>query len=61
MSGIPEEFARRILQKTLDEHRAGELLDALFEGGSVTIDAESGELVIITHAQLHAFMERGEL
>lgn len=36
---IPESLARE---------RAGELLEALFDGGSVTLDARTGDLLIVS-------------
>lgn len=44
-------MARRIFTAALSEDRAGELLEALFEGASATVDRE-GKLVIITAEQM---------
>jgi hypothetical protein len=52
---IPESYARMILLKAIDEQRASELIMALFEGGSVTIDKKTGALVIVSGAQLKDF------
>ena len=45
-------FARRLFQKALDEDCAGKLLDHLFEGGGVTIDAKTGEIVYLPADQI---------
>lgn len=47
MSGIPENLAAGILIRALYEQRAGELLDALMDGGMATVDAFDGHLVIV--------------
>ncbi len=52
MSHIPENFARRIFEVAIDERRCSELLECLFDGGSVTIDALTGKLVMISQVQL---------
>jgi hypothetical protein len=49
---VNEAIARRIFLAAIAEHRCGELLDALLEGGSATVDAITGQLVIVTDEQL---------
>jgi hypothetical protein len=43
---VPEDRARRIFTQAIAESRCSELLEALFNGGSVTVDANTGLLVI---------------
>lgn len=45
-------MARRMFQAALNEHRAGELLQCLFEGGSATVDA-SERLVLASGDMLN--------
>lgn len=49
---IPEDLAAGILRVAIAEGRAGELLDCLFEGGSVTVDPYTRKLVLVTAEQL---------
>lgn len=44
---LTERMARHILESALREHRCAELLKCLFDGGSVTIDANTHELVLV--------------
>lgn len=44
---IPEALARAIFVAAISENRCSELLCALFEGGSATIDRTDGSLVIV--------------
>ena len=46
-TAIPEPMARRILQQAIDEGRASEFLTCLFSGGSATVDAVTGKLVLV--------------
>jgi len=57
MTDIPESFARRILELAIAEGRAAETLECLFDGGSVTVDANSGRLCLVTAAQLRQLAE----
>lgn len=50
---IPERLAAQILYTAIREGRASELLDCLMKGGSCTIDAMTGELVLVTGEQLN--------
>ncbi len=43
---ISEMLAKAILRAALNEGRSVELLECLFNGGSATIDATSGDLVL---------------
>jgi len=52
MTDIPESFARQILELAIAESRAAEMLECLFDGGSVTVDANSGRLCLVNAAQL---------
>lgn len=54
---LPEEHAARIFQAAITEQRAGELLEALFEGASATVDRGSGKLVLVPAAQLGMFSQ----
>lgn len=49
---ISEAFARRIFRQAIIEGRAAELLDCLFDGGSVTVDPVTGKLVLATEDML---------
>lgn len=46
------DIATSILQTAINEGRAQELLDCLFEGGSCTVDVITGRLVLVTEQQL---------
>lgn len=54
MSAFSEVAAAAILRTALAEERAGELMDCLFDGGSATVDAVTGELVLVGPEQLAA-------
>jgi hypothetical protein len=43
---MSEQFARAIFEKAIAEGRAAELLEALFDGATVTIDPITHDLVI---------------
>ena len=47
MSYIPEQYAQAILTKAISENKASELLETLFDGGSVTL-TPANELIIIS-------------
>lgn len=49
MSRVPEHVARSLFLKAVSEKRAAELLENLFDGGSATIDAVTGELIMISN------------
>ena len=53
---LPESLARAILQAALNEDRAAELLECLFEGGSATVD-RSGKLILASGSQLAGLMD----
>jgi hypothetical protein len=44
---ISEEVAALIFWRAIKAHRAAELLDHLFEGGGVTVDPRTGDLIMI--------------
>jgi hypothetical protein len=44
--------ARAVFTKALADNRAGETLERLFDGDSVTIDATTGDLMFMPAAQL---------
>lgn len=46
-----EPMARRILTQALREERSADLLRCLWEGGSATVDAKTGLLVLATAEQ----------
>ena len=48
-------MAQGVFLVALRDHRAGELLQALFDGGSATLDPE-GHLVIVDGEQLAAML-----
>lgn len=52
-----EAAAAGILHVAIKEGRAGEMLDCLFEGGSVTVDAQTRKLVLFPREALAAFAE----
>lgn len=43
---IGELMARAILQQAITEGRAAEFIECLFDGGSATVDAKTGKLVL---------------
>jgi hypothetical protein len=43
---VPEDLARRLFTQAIAEDRCSELLEALFNGASATIDVSTGRLVI---------------
>lgn len=43
---LTEAFARRIFEQAIRENRCGETLECLWGGGSVTVDAITGKLVL---------------
>jgi len=45
---ISEALAQRIFAQAIHEDRAAELLECLFDGGSATVDAITGKLVLIS-------------
>lgn len=46
--------ARRILSQAISEDRCGEFMDCLFDGGSATVDATTGRLVLVSASVLSA-------
>lgn len=46
-SNVSEPLARRIFELAVQTGQSGKLLDLLFDGGSVTVDAQTGQLVMI--------------
>lgn len=54
MGDIPEAWARTVFQRAIDEGRCAEVLECLFDGGSVTIDAETGRIALASLAALAA-------
>lgn len=54
---VPELVARRILGAAIAEDRCAELLNCLFDGGSATVDAATGNLVLVTADQLAALVD----
>ena len=58
MQPISEDFAAAIFFKAITEKKAAELLGLLFEGGSVTLDASTGDLVMISADLLDEMLGR---
>lgn len=52
MLEIPESLSQAILKAAIEENKASELIECLFDGGSVTIDGETGKLILISSEQL---------
>lgn len=50
-----EELARQIFQQAIAENRCAEVVQCMFDGGSVTIDA-SGQLAFISGEQVNALL-----
>jgi hypothetical protein len=48
---IPESWAKRILLIAVKQDRAAELLECLFDGGSVTLD-QAGGLILLDGKEL---------
>lgn len=57
MASFSEALAKRILLTAIAEGRAAELLECLFEGGSATVDATTGKLMLATADQLAALFK----
>jgi hypothetical protein len=58
---ITEPYARSIFMLAIMENRSAELLDALFDGGSVTLDEDQRKLTIVSGAQLRALTRDNEV
>ena len=56
MSAVPESVARAIFRAAIAEARCGELLDCLFGGGSATVDAGTGKLMLLPQAQIRGLL-----
>lgn len=54
---MPEVAAKRILAQAIAEDRAAEFLEAMWDGGSATVDQTTGKLVIITGDQLMGLVD----
>jgi hypothetical protein len=54
---ISENVARAIFQAAINEGRSSELLHCLFDGGSATVDVETGKLVLMTPDLLQALLQ----
>lgn len=54
MDYISETLAKTILQAAINENKASTLLGCLFEGGTATVDAQSGKLVLMSANMLQA-------
>lgn len=52
MARLLDPLAQRVFTIALRDHRCGELLEHLFDGGSVTVDPTTGALVLISHETL---------
>lgn len=57
---LPEAFSALILQAAIREERATDLLECLFDGGSATIDSQTGALVLATKEQLDGLLGLAE-
>jgi hypothetical protein len=57
MSRIPEEAAANILRVAIQRGRAAEMLECLWDGGAVTVDPESLDLVMIPGDTFKQWME----
>lgn len=49
---MKELIAQRIFEAAISEKRCWELFSCLIDGGSATVDAETGKLMLITGEQL---------
>jgi hypothetical protein len=56
---LPEPVAQRILAQAIAEDRASEFLHCLFDGGSCTVDAVTGTLVLINGEQVKQLSSGG--
>lgn len=54
MDQISETLAKTILQAAINEGRASALLGCLFEGGTATVDVQTGRLVLMSANMLQA-------
>lgn len=59
MIELDESFAAAILRKAIDTGRSAELLNNLFEGGSVTLDATTGDLIIFSGFAINDLINGG--
>jgi len=50
-----DRLARRLFMTAIRDGQEGELLQCLFDGGSATIDARTGKLVMVTEDLLKQF------
>lgn len=57
-SQVTEPWARSIMEAAIREDRCAEVLNCLFDGGSVTIDAATGRIALATADQLASLWER---
>jgi hypothetical protein len=57
---VSEELARAIFARAMLDGRCAELLDHLFDGGGVTLDASSGDLVLVSDDFLSQLAAGGE-
>lgn len=57
MNILPEGMAREIFEAAIAEDRCGELLGCLFEGGSATVDAGTGKLVLLYASQIQQLIK----
>lgn len=51
---VSENVATAIFQAAINEGRASDLLHCLFDGGSATVDVQSGKLVLMSANMLQA-------
>lgn len=49
---IEERFAKRLFEAAIEQGKAAAVLECLWQGGSVTIDAMTGKVTLITADQL---------
>lgn len=54
-----DRLASRLFGKALETGQAGDLLACLFEGGTATIDASTGELVLLDSTLIDQAADRG--
>jgi len=51
---MEESFARGLLMLAIRDNRCAEMLECLFDGGSVTIDMNTGKLMLIPKSVIDA-------
>lgn len=60
MAQVLDGVARRVFTLALRDNRCGELLSHLFDGGGVTVDVSTGEMILLPADLLTQFSDGPE-